>query len=91
MKKITFFTLILLLICFTNKAQNYSGSYTQPSNPSDIVIKTAITNFVPNTLVKIDSYVGTSSYILFTFLDDQFSPLTTIRYDAPTSTLCYYK
>ncbi len=88
MKKLVFL-LALMLVGFTMKAQQqYTGWYTQPPNPADIVVNTAITNFESGKMLKIDTYLSNSGsgvyYFELTFINDFFVPIVpSIRYDMP--------
>ncbi|MCX6232314.1 MAG: hypothetical protein NTZ33_12320 [Bacteroidetes bacterium] len=90
MKKIlAIFAFIVLYLHINAQQYQYSGYYWQQSNSYDIVLNTAISNFVSNKLLKIDTYEDQytgSNYFLLTFIDDYFIPVgTSIRYDYPSN------
>ena len=85
MKKIFIIIVTCFMILNINAQTNFNGYYKLSND--DIVQKTAITSFVSNKMLKIDTYIdGNNKYfLLFTFIDDLFNPISSIRYDSPNN------
>lgn len=75
----------MTFICVNAQPKNYNGWYRNPTQYG-ILKKTAITNFVNNKMLIIDTYDDPSMYrwyLVLTFIDDHFNITNQIKYLSP--------
>jgi len=80
MKNLFVFLTLSILLITVQAQRNYNGYYSTP-NAEDKLVNTALTNFVNDKMLIIDTYQNYSYYLKLTFISDLLNPVNaSIRY-----------